>query len=77
MPKEEPMPYRSNAALPLPVRCHLPPPAQDLYRETFNQAWSTYSRHPRQEEIAHRTAWTAVKRRFHKEDDGQWRPNLQ
>ncbi|MBM3650065.1 MAG: cation transporter [Alphaproteobacteria bacterium] len=71
------MPYRTNARLPLPVRRHLPARAQDLYRETFNNAWSNYAGHPRREEVAHRTARVAVKRQFHKEDDGQWRPNIQ
>jgi cation transport regulator len=69
------MPYSSNAALPPSVRRHLPPHAQDLYRETFNHAWTTYADRPRREEIAHRTAWAAVKRQFHKAPDGQWHPN--
>ncbi len=70
------MPYATNATLPPPVRGHLPLRAQDLYREAFNAAWATYAGNPRREEIAHRTAWAAVKRQFHKEDDGQWRPSL-
>jgi cation transport regulator len=69
------MPYASNAALPASVRHHLPPRAQDLYREAFNGAWSTYAADARREEIAHRTAWAAVKRQFHKDCDGQWRLN--
>ena len=50
------MPYRSNADLPIPVRRHLPPPAQDIYREAFNSAWNTYADRLRREEIAHRVA---------------------
>ncbi len=66
------MPYATNAALPASVRNHLPARAQDIYRETFNEAWASYAENPRREEIAHRTAWAAVKRRFHKGGDGQW-----
>ena len=66
------MPYASNEELPLPVRSHLPPPAQSVYREAFNHAWTTYAHDRRREEIAHRVAWTAVKRHWHKAADGTW-----
>jgi len=69
------MPYPSNDNLPPAVRNHLPPDAQDIYREAFNHAWTVYARFVRCEQIAHRTAWAAVKRRFHKGPDGQWRAN--
>ncbi|MDP1965944.1 MAG: ChaB family protein [Reyranella sp.] len=71
------MPYTSNAVLPASVRHVLPLRAQDLYREAFNDAWSTYAADARREEIVHRTAWAAVKSQFHKECDGQWRLNSQ
>ena len=58
------MPYASNAKLPPGVRQHLPAPAQTIYREAFNHAWATYRNSPRREEIAHRVAWAAVKRRY-------------
>src|SRR6516162_10326899 len=61
-PSEEPMPYRTNADLPPPVQRHLPSDAQDTYREAFNGAFAAHSGDPRQEELAHRTAWVAVKR---------------
>ena len=54
------------------VRNHLPPAAQSVYREVFNHAWTTYLGDVRQEEIAHRVAWAAVKRRFHKAEGGDW-----
>lgn len=63
------MPYRTNAALPPAVRKHLPAPAQSIYREAFNHAWKSYGRDPRREEIAHRTAWAAVKKTFRKAGD--------
>jgi cation transport regulator len=68
------MPYASNDQLPGPVRSHLPLAAQDIYREAFNHAWQTYGSEPRREEIAHRIAWAAVKRRYRKSEDGEWRP---
>lgn len=58
------MPYLTNDDLPFSVRGHLPDHAQNIYREAFNHAWQQYSRDPRQEEIAHRVAWAAVKRAY-------------
>ena len=58
------MPYRTNADLPASVRSHLPAHAQDIYREAFNHAFASNAGDPRQEEIAHRTAWAAVKRSY-------------
>jgi cation transport regulator len=52
------MPYRSNSDLPAPVRSHLLPHAQDIYREAFNHAFAAHADDPRQEERAHRIAWT-------------------
>jgi cation transport regulator len=60
------MPYASNTDLPLGVRRHLPNSAQDIYREAFNHAWVSYSGDVRREEIAHRVAWAAVKRKYEK-----------
>jgi cation transport regulator len=63
------MPYRSNDDLPESVQRHLPPHAQDIYREAFNHAFAAHKGDPRQEEIAHRTAWAAVKRSYVKIGD--------
>ena len=62
------MPYATNDDLPLGVRRHLPTHAQDIYRSAFNHAWDKYSieEPERCEEIAHRIAWSAVKRRYEK-----------
>ena len=60
------MPYARNADLPPSVRDHLPPHAQDIYREAFNHAWQQYAGDPRGEEVPHRVAWAAVKRRYRK-----------
>jgi cation transport regulator len=68
------MPYATNDQLPPSVRRHLPSAAQDIYREAFNHAWRAYGSEPRHEEIAHRVAWAAVKHRYEKGRDGDWRP---
>lgn len=60
------MPYLTNDDLPISVRHHLPERGQDIYREAFNHAWQQYAGDPRQEEIAHRVAWAAVKRIYMK-----------
>ncbi len=60
------MPYFTNDDLPASVRDHLPDHGQDVYREAFNRAWERYAGDPRQEEIAHRVAWAAVKRIYTK-----------
>lgn len=67
------MPYRSNEDLPGPVRNHLPPHAQDIYREAFNHAYAAHWNDPRREEAAHRIAWAAVKRSYTKAG-GAWVP---
>jgi cation transport regulator len=63
------MPYRASADLPMSVRRHLPPHAQDIYREAFNHAFEAHAGDSRQEEIAHRIAWAAVKRSYTKIGD--------
>lgn len=63
------MPYAINQDLPPSVRNHLPSHAQDIYREAFNHAWDQYAGNLRREEIAHRVAWAAVKRRYRKLED--------
>jgi len=44
------VPYRSNSDLPAPLRSHLAPDAQDIYREAFNHAFAAHIGDPRQEE---------------------------
>ena len=69
------MPYASNEDLPRAIRGHLPAHAQDIYRGAFNSAWINYRNRTakEREEIAHRVAWAAVKRRYRKEGD-EWVP---
>jgi cation transport regulator len=70
------MPYSFNADLPAPVRHHLPEHAQDIYRHAFNHAYGAHAGESRQEEIAHRIAWAAVKRSYVKQVD-TWVPRDQ
>jgi cation transport regulator len=67
------MPYARNSELPASVRNHLPPHACDIYREAFNHAFDRYADDRRQEEIAHRIAWAAVKRSYAKVGE-EWVP---
>lgn len=63
------MPYASRSKLPDGVRNVLPAHAQDIYKDAFNSAWDEYGH---DEERAHRVAWGAVKRSYHKNDNGVW-----
>lgn len=67
--RESPVPYRRNSDLPSAIRNHLPDHAQDIFRAAFNAAWIGHVGDPRQEEVAHRIAWAAVKRRYRKVGD--------
>ncbi|HTP76793.1 MAG TPA: ChaB family protein [Rhizomicrobium sp.] len=61
------MPYERNTDLPLRVRVHLPDHAQSIFRAAFNHAWQSYAdAGTRREEIAHRVAWSAVKKVYRK-----------
>jgi cation transport regulator len=62
------MPYMTNEDLPPSPRRRLPEHGQDIYRTAFNRAWDRYrdiDLH-RLEEIAHRVAWSSVKRKYRK-----------
>jgi cation transport regulator len=65
------MPYATNSDLPASVRHALPTHAQDIFRAAFNHAFEAHRGDPRQEEIAHRIAWSAVKRSYVKVG-GEW-----
>jgi cation transport regulator len=72
------MPYHKIEDLPSSVKGNLPTHAQEIYKEAFNHAWEEY-KNPEdrrdgasREEIAHRVAWSAVKKEFEKVN-GQWR----
>ncbi len=72
------MPYQTIRDLPESLRDHVPKHAQEIYKEAFNSAWDEYAdkRDRRgdesREEVAHKVAWSAVKQKYDKGDDGDW-----
>jgi len=63
------MPYKSITDLPDAVRAHLPKHAQEIYKEAFNNAWRQYAMRKDREAVAHKVAWSAVKKLYQKHDD--------
>ena len=72
------MPYQRITDLPDSVRDHMPKHAQEIYKEAYNSAWDDYSDPGRRrgsesrEEASHKVAWSAVKKKYRKGDDGDW-----
>lgn len=65
------MPYKDLNDLPPNVREHLPEHAQEIYQAAYNNAWDQYGH---DEERAHRIAWSAVKKKYQKDEaSGQWK----
>lgn len=62
------MPYQKLSDLPESVKAHLPQHAQEIFRAAFNNAQEEYQ----EEERAFQVAWSAVKRKYQKGDDGDW-----
>ena len=60
------MPYREIADLPDSVKNHLPHHAQEIYLAAFNNAWEEYASREGRESLAHRVAWSAVKKQYKK-----------
>lgn len=73
------MPYTKNKDLPDQVTDNLPQGAQTIYREAYNSAFEQYDSpedrrgDASQEETAHRVAWSAVKKKYAKDDNGEWK----
>ena len=73
------MPYQTINELPDSVRGVLPKHAQDIYKEAFNSAYEEY-KDPEdrrggadREEVAHKVAWSAVKKAgYQKGADNNW-----
>lgn len=69
------MPYDSIGGLPSSVKDHLPKHAQQIYRESFNDAWEQYAKpsarrgNDSREATAHKVAWSAVKEKYEKKGD--------
>jgi cation transport regulator len=72
------MPYKSISELPDSVKHVLPAHAQDIYKEAFNSAYEEYKDPDERrddasrEEVAHKVAWSAVKKKYEKGEDDKW-----
>jgi cation transport regulator len=62
------MPYQQIDELPDSVKNHLPKHAQEIFLAAFNNASKEYD----EEETAFKVAWSAVKNKYEKGDDGNW-----
>jgi cation transport regulator len=60
------MPYREVSDLPGSVKNHLPHRAQEIYLAAFNNAWEEYAGRADREAVAHKVAWSAVKKQYAK-----------
>ncbi len=65
------MPYESLDDLPKGVKDHLPKHGQEIYQKAFNNALKEYGK----EKNAHRVAWSAVEKVYHKDSHGKWVKN--
>lgn len=67
------MPYSQKTELPQGVQNSLPKHAQEIYKEAYNSAWDQHDdkvKHER-EEVSHRIAWAAVKKKYER-SNGKW-----
>lgn len=75
------MPYTTTKDLPYRVRSVLPIHGQVIYKKAFNNAYQEYANPNNRrddadrEAVAHKVAWGAVKRKYHKSYKGKWIPN--
>jgi cation transport regulator len=58
------MPYTDISDLPASVKNHLPMHAQEIYLAAFNSAWEEYASRDDREILAHKVAWSAVKKQY-------------
>lgn len=63
------MPYSSINDLPDSVKDNLPHHAQEIYKEAYNSAMDEYGE---DEARCARVAWSAVKKKYEKNDSGKW-----
>lgn len=72
------MPYKELKNLPDQVKNALPIHGQEIYIAAYNNAWDEYkdpedrATDSSREETAHKVAWAAVKRVYHKNNHGEW-----
>ncbi|MBX9947541.1 MAG: ChaB family protein [Candidatus Obscuribacterales bacterium] len=63
------MPYQSIDDLPPPVKNNLPRHAQKIFKDALNSAYETH--HGKDEITSFKIAWTAVKKKY-KKQNGKW-----
>jgi cation transport regulator len=72
------MPYEKISELPDQVKNVLPHHGQEIYRAAYNNAWDKYKKpadrkdDSSREETAHKVAWTAIKKKYKKNQEGDW-----
>jgi len=72
------MPYKKIDDLPANLRRVLPKEAQEIYLKAFNHAMEDFKDPVKRrfgdpvEEVAARIAWSAVKKKYEKNDLGSW-----
>lgn len=71
------MPYHTINDLPENVTNVLPTHAQEIFVAAFNSAYEEYKdaedrKGGDRELVARKVAWSAVKHKYHKTDDGKW-----
>ena len=72
------MPFETKTELPKSVKDSLPKHAQEIWKEAYNSAFEQYDDPDKrrgdasQEEVAAKVAWSAVKKKYKKGDDGKW-----
>jgi cation transport regulator len=74
------MTYQKISELPDSVKDNLPKHAQEIYMEAYNSAWEQYDDPEERrgdasrEETAHKVAWSAVKKKYEKDEKtGEWK----
>ncbi len=74
------MPAKTKKELPKGVKGALPDKAQEIYRKAYNKAYDEYEDTSKRrgsvsrEETASKVAWSAVKGKYEKSNDGKWHP---
>lgn len=69
------MPYDTISSLPKQIKDNLPKHAKQIYKEAYNSAFDNYESpkdrkgNASREEVAHKVAWAAVKKKYKKEGD--------
>ena len=72
------MPYKTTDQLPKSVKDNLPFHAQEIYKESFNNAWKQYKDPEKRdarssrEKTSHKVAWNSVKTTYVKNSEGKW-----